>query len=120
MRGMKSVRGNLCRGWSWFWLTVCSFASMGVQAQDVIADFKAGPPNGVYAFMSSTPKTLPDLVKPGASGEVAKIVGHLFLPPGSGKVPAVLLMHGSGGIYGAMRRLLAETVRTRRILPYFR
>ena len=83
-------------------VAVCSFLSMDVQAQEVIADFKAGPPNGVYAFMSSTPKTLPDLVKPGAPGEPAKIVGHLFLPQSSGKVPAVLLMHGSGGIYSAM------------------
>ena len=67
-----------------------------------MADFKAGPPTGVYAFASITPKALPDLVKPGVSGEAVNIVGHLFLPQGGGKVPAVLLMHGSGGIYNAM------------------
>ena len=67
-----------------------------------MADFKAGPPTGVYAFASSTPKALPDLVKPGASGGAVNIVGHLFLPQGGDKVPVVLLMHGSGGIYNAM------------------
>lgn len=81
---------------------VCGLASMDVQAQEKVADFKAGPPTGVYAFASITPKALPDLVKSGASGEAAKIVGHLFLPQGSGKVPVALLMHGSGGIYDAM------------------
>lgn len=73
-----------------------------LQAQELVADFKAGPPNGVYAFASSTPKTLAELVKPGASGEAVNIAGHLFLPKGSDKVPVVLFMHGAGGIYDAM------------------
>jgi len=81
---------------------LCGLASMDVQAQEKVADFKAGPPTGVYAFTSSTPKALPDLVKPGASGGAVNIVGHLFLPQGVAKVPVVLLMHGSGGIYQAM------------------
>jgi dienelactone hydrolase len=76
--------------------------SMDAQAQENVADFKAGPPTGVYAFASSTPKALPDLVKPGASGGAVNIVGHLFLPQGGDKAPVVLLMHGSGGIYNAM------------------
>jgi dienelactone hydrolase len=75
---------------------------MDGQAQELVADFKAGPPTGVYAFVSSTPRALSDLFKPGASGGVVNIVGHLFLPQGTDKVPAVLLMHGSGGIYDAM------------------
>ena len=81
---------------------VCGLASMDVQAQEKMADFKAGPPTGVYAFASITPKALPDIVKPGVSGETVNIVGHLFLPQGGGKVPVALLMHGSGGIYDAM------------------
>ena len=76
--------------------------SMDAQAQEKVADFKVGPPTGVYAFASVTPKALPDLVKPGLNGEPVNIVGHLFLPQGSGKVPVVLFMHGSGGIYNAM------------------
>jgi dienelactone hydrolase len=81
---------------------VCGLAAINVQAQEKVADFKAGPPTGVYAFASITPKALPDLVKPGASGGAVNIVGHLFLPQGGDKVPVVLLMHGSGGIYNAM------------------
>lgn len=80
----------------------CCLASTGVQAQETVTDFKAGPPTGVYAFASSTPKALPDLVKPGARGDSVNIVGHLYLPRVSGKVPAVLMMHGAGGIYKAM------------------
>jgi dienelactone hydrolase len=83
-------------------MAVCALTSMNVHAQEVVADFKAGPPNGVYTFASSTPKLLPDLVKPGSPGDAANIVGHLFLPAGSDKVPAVVLMHGSGGIYSAL------------------
>jgi dienelactone hydrolase len=71
-------------------------------AQDQVADFKAGQPNGRYAFASSTPKTMSDLVRGNIQQDPVTIVGHLFLPPGSEKVPAVVLMHGSGGIYSAM------------------
>jgi dienelactone hydrolase len=77
---------------------VCSMAN----AQNVVTDFSAGPPSGQYSFPSWTPKTLPELIKGNLSGEGVKITGHLFLPSGMGKVPAVLLIHGSGGIYDAM------------------
>jgi dienelactone hydrolase len=76
----------------------CSIA----HAQQVVADFSAGPPSGQYSFPSWTPKTLPELIKGNSSGESVKITGHLFLPPGTEKVPAVVLIHGSGGIYNAM------------------
>ncbi len=85
-----------------FLFVLCALVSMNVMAQELVADFKGGPPTGVYSFASSTPKALPDLVRPGTSGEAVNIVGHLFLPQGSSQVPAVLLMHGSGGIYNAM------------------
>lgn len=73
-------------------------------AQQAVNDFSAGAPNGTYTFASRTPKTFAELVRPGALGaaEPAQIVGHLFLPAGDGKVPAVVLVHGSGGIYDAM------------------
>jgi dienelactone hydrolase len=77
------------------------FAAGAAKAQTAVADFKAGPPNGAYKFASTTPNTLPDLLK-GAEAPRTDIVGHLFLPKGDGKVPAVILMHGSGGIYRAM------------------
>jgi len=72
------------------------------QAQDLVTNFTAGQPNGVYSFSSWTPKSLPDLLKGNTLAESVNVTGHLFLPPGSEKVPAVLLMHGSGGIYSAM------------------
>jgi dienelactone hydrolase len=76
--------------------------SGGAIAQTAVTDFKAGPGNGVYSFASWTPKTLPDLMRGQGSAESQNVTGHLFLPPGDAKVPAVLLVHGSGGIYSAM------------------
>src|SRR6202012_5498762 len=70
--------------------------------QTVVADFSAGPPSGTYSFPSWTPKSLPDLMRGNDPGEAVNITGYLFLPPGSDKVPAIVLMHGSGGIYKAM------------------
>ncbi len=63
--------------------------------------FANGAPNGRYAFASWTPKVLAELMQGNKTGETVNIVGHLFLPPGSDKVPAVVLLHGSGGIYSA-------------------
>jgi dienelactone hydrolase len=73
------------------------------RAQEKVADFSAGPGNGVYSFASKTPKTLGDLLKGAPQAELVDIHGYLFLPPGSEKVPAVVLMHGSGGFYYAMQ-----------------
>jgi dienelactone hydrolase len=80
---------------------VCAVLISAANAQEVVSTFASAPPSGKYAFASSTPKTLPDLLKGPATGEPVNIVGHLFLPPGSDKVPAVVLLHGSGGIYEA-------------------
>jgi dienelactone hydrolase len=72
-------------------------------AQELVTDFKAGPPNGRYSFASSNPRTLADLVKPQPTPiDPVNTVGHLFLPAGTDKVPAIVLAHGSGGIYDAM------------------
>ena len=70
--------------------------------QELIADMSAGQPTGRYAFASSTPRGLPDLLKGPGQGEPAQPVGHWFLPPGTERGPAVVLIHGSGGIYDAM------------------
>jgi dienelactone hydrolase len=99
MRGAIFLRRNALLG---ALVAVFGLASMNVQGQELVIDFKVGPPTGVYAFASNTPKAFPDLVKPSPSGGAVNIVGHLFLPQGSGKVPVVLLMHGSGGIYNAV------------------
>jgi dienelactone hydrolase len=91
-------------------LAVVVLATVGVGmvatvwAQERVADFSAGQGSGRYAFASWTPKTLGDLLKGNAQHDTVNIVGHLFVPPGTEKekVPAVVLMHGSGGVYSAM------------------
>jgi dienelactone hydrolase len=77
-------------------------AESSALAQTPVGDFKAGPGSGVYSFASWTPKALPDLLRGQGGAEVQSVTGHLFMPSGDGKVPAVLLVHGSGGIYSAM------------------
>ncbi|MBK8738493.1 MAG: dienelactone hydrolase family protein [Betaproteobacteria bacterium] len=71
------------------------------QAPEVVTTFASGAANGRYAFASWTPKTLGELSQGNKGGETVNIVGHLFLPPGNDKAPAVVLVHGSGGIYNA-------------------
>jgi dienelactone hydrolase len=96
MRRIRSaLRGFLALGW------MLSALAAQAQAPEVMASFASAPPSGKYAFTSWTPKTFADLMKGNQSGEGVNIVGHLFLPPGTGKVPAVVLVHGSGGIYNA-------------------
>lgn len=81
---------------------VCTSGAVAT-AQDIVADFAAGQPTGIYSFASSTPKTFGALLRGDAPGDV-NIVGHLFLPSGNEKekIPAVVMMHGSSGIYRAM------------------
>lgn len=67
-----------------------------------VADFTAAPGSGSYGFASSTPATLLDLVDSRRPRPAQDIVGHLGLPPGDGPLPAVVLMHGSGGVYPAL------------------
>lgn len=79
-----------------------AFISSFVHAQETVVDFSSSPQSGQYSFRSWTPKSVPDLIKGNSSGEGVNITGHLFLPAGGEKVPAVILMHGSGGMYPAM------------------
>jgi dienelactone hydrolase len=72
------------------------------QAPEVVTSLASGPPSGRYAFASWTPRTLAELAQGSKAGETVNIVGQLFLPPGNDKAPAVVLVHGSGGVYGAL------------------
>lgn len=83
-------------------IAVIACNSVTLQAQNLVANFSAGQPSGRYSFASWTPKTLGELLKGNTQQDSANIVGHLFLPAGTEKTPAVVLMHGSGGIYNAM------------------
>ncbi len=71
------------------------------QSPQAVTSFSSGPPSAAYAFASWTPKTLPELMQGNTAGQGVEIVGHLFLPPGAATGPAVVLVHGSGGIYKA-------------------
>lgn len=44
------------------------------------------------------------------SGATVNVVGQLFLPPGADKVPAVVLVHGSGGVYPALLDFWPKTL----------
>lgn len=80
----------------------CLLPTVQAQAPIEVTDFSAGPPSGKYSYRSWTPKTLAELSQGNQTGVSTSVVGHLFLPPGGGKVPAVILVHGSGGIYDAL------------------
>ena len=83
-------------------LGACTALVAHAQAPELVTSFANGAPSGRYAFASSTPRTLVGLMQGGQSGAAVNIVGNLFLPPGADKVPAVVLVHGSGGIYSAV------------------
>ncbi|MCC6813485.1 MAG: hypothetical protein IT498_05515, partial [Rubrivivax sp.] len=68
------------------WLAGVLFGVLGLTsmagAQPVaVSSFAEGQGNGVYAFASSTPKTLGELMQGGK--EPVNILGHLFLPAGA-------------------------------------
>jgi dienelactone hydrolase len=79
-------------------------------AQTAVADFSAAPPSGDYIFASSTPATLPELFDVATPKSPVGVLGHLFLPAGDAKVPAVVFIHGSGGIYPAMLEFWPKTL----------
>lgn len=81
---------------------LATIAAAGAQAQTPVTDFSAAPGNGVYSFASTTPRTLADLVDKSRPREAVNAIGHLFMPAGDAKVPAVVLVHGSGGLYPAL------------------
>ena len=97
---MGRARELIHRSLALLWVLLASAAH--AQSPEAVTTFASGPPNGPYAFASWTPKNYADLQRGNPSGEAVNIVGHLFVPPGGEKVPAVVLVHGSGGIYKAL------------------
>jgi dienelactone hydrolase len=83
-------------------VSLCMALVAHAQSPEVVTTLAGGPQSGRYAFSSWTPKTLGELMQGNKSTETVNVVGHLFLPPGTDKVPAVVLVHGSGGIYSAL------------------
>ena len=73
-------------------------------AQNVtpVSDFRSGPGNGVYSYASSTPETVLDLMQTLRPRAPATAQGELLLPANAAtdsRLPAVVLVHGSGGVY---------------------
>lgn len=93
---------NLCRLLTvGLQLGVFSAATLA-QSVTPVADFRSGPGNGVYSFPSSTPATVLDLIQPARPRPTATARGELVLPssvPADTRLPAVVLVHGAGGIY---------------------
>jgi dienelactone hydrolase len=82
-------------------MAVFSSATLAQNAV-VLTDFRSGPGDGVYSFASSTPATVMELIQPTRSRPPAMAQGQLVLPPKAAadtKWPAVVLVHGSGGVY---------------------
>ena len=72
------------------------------QTPTAVSDFSSGPGNGVYSFRSTTPATIVDLMQSSRPRPAATAQGELFLPSfssPSARAPAVVLVHGSGGVY---------------------
>ena len=91
---LSSLRWSLC----------LLFLGNAAFAQNVtpLLDFRSGPGNGLYSYSSSTPATVVDLMKASRSRPAATSQGELILPPNAptdARLPAVVLVHGSGGIY---------------------
>ena len=81
---------------------VCLGAAALAQTPTPMPDFRSGPGNGVYRYASSNPATVFDLIQSNRPRPAATAQGELVLPtnvPADAKLPAVVLVHGSGGVY---------------------
>jgi dienelactone hydrolase len=94
--------------------TVVAFALVAIaapaSAQTAVADFSAAPPSGDYTFRSTSPATLAELIDAATPRPAVAVLGHLFLPAGDAKVPALVFIHGSGGVYPAMLDFWPKTL----------
>ncbi len=82
----------------------CCASAQRPLAQNAVplTDFRSAPGNGVYSYASSTPATVADLIQANRPRPAATAQGELVLPssaPADAKLPAVVLVHGSGGVY---------------------
>lgn len=84
----------------WGWSVTAAWAQ--VEGAVAVSDFAAGPGNGKYSFASSSPRTLSDAMDRAKPRPSATGLGQLMLPAaasGAARMPAVVLVHGSGGVY---------------------
>ena len=84
------------------WCMTCWGSIAIAQSVTPMTDFRSGPGNGVYSYASSNPVTVMDLMQSNRPRPAATAQGQLVLPanlPADAKIPAVVLVHGSGGVY---------------------
>jgi dienelactone hydrolase len=81
---------------------LCFGAAAWAQTVTPLTDFRGNPGNGVYSYASTTPATVLDLIQVSRPRPAATAQGELVLPanaPADARLPAVVLVHGSGGVY---------------------
>lgn len=81
------------------------------QTATPLADFRSGPGTGLYSYASSTPATVMDLIQPSRPRPAATAQGELILPanaPADARLPAVVLVHGAGGVFPEERTYWAK------------
>jgi dienelactone hydrolase len=72
------------------------------QNPTALAKSASAPGSGLYRYASTTPATVMDLIQRERPRPAATAQGELVMPGGlaaDAKLPAVVLVHGSGGIY---------------------
>lgn len=114
--GFSSLRSMACG----LFLPVFSGAAFSQNATPV-TDFKSGPGNGLYSYASSTPATVLDLMQSNRPRPAATGQGELFLPPNASKdvkSPAVVLVHGSGGVYPEQGTYWAKLLNAQGIVAF--
>ncbi len=72
------------------------------QTATPLADFSSGPDSGLYSYASTSPAVVADLMQRSRPRPAVTVQAQLALPanlPAGSRVPAVVLVHGSGGVY---------------------
>jgi dienelactone hydrolase len=96
---------------AWFAAAALVGLPVAAQAQGTVTpliDFTAAPGSGLYGYASSTPQSIVDLVDRARPRQAATVQGTLLMPSGEAKVPAVVLAHGSGGVYRELQTFWAK------------
>ena len=102
------------------WLAVFGGAGLS-QNVTPATDFRSGPANGWYSFASSSPPTVVDLIQSSRARPAATTQAELFLPPNlpkDVKSAAVVLVHGSGGVYPELTTYWAKLLNAQGIAAF--
>jgi dienelactone hydrolase len=113
----RSVRGVL----ACLLLTLHAVLQAQPGAVTPVTDFAGTPGNGWYGFASSTPRSLAEVVDRSRPRAAASAAGQLWLPPGAKagtQVPAVVLVHGSGGVYPELAEFWAARLNAQGIAAF--